>query len=154
MAVFFFFWWWGGGGGGGLRPFQEYFTYIKPIVHQRWAKTGRPGKKNTWPSISRTWLSHMWPERGLNHSSEKPNGVRVSSLIPMAFAHMAVSSGPTPPLAWTKLFHLWSLYPISNCLGLVMVPDLWFYCHFACVQYDLLYILTPRPTQGQLYHQI
>ena len=23
-----------------LRPFQEYFTYIEPIVHQRWAKTG------------------------------------------------------------------------------------------------------------------
>ena len=23
-----------------LRPFQEYFTYIKPIVHRRWAKTG------------------------------------------------------------------------------------------------------------------
>ena len=23
-----------------LRPFQEYFTYIEPIVHRRWAKTG------------------------------------------------------------------------------------------------------------------
>ena len=32
-------------GGGGLRPFQEYFTYIEPIVHQRWAKTGGPGEK-------------------------------------------------------------------------------------------------------------
>ena len=31
---------WGAGGGGGLWPFQEYFTYIEPIVHQRWAKTG------------------------------------------------------------------------------------------------------------------
>ena len=28
-----------------LRPFQEYFTYIEPIVHQRWAKTGEPGEK-------------------------------------------------------------------------------------------------------------
>ena len=26
-----------------LRPFQEYFTYIEPIVHQRWAKKGEPG---------------------------------------------------------------------------------------------------------------
>ena len=28
-----------------LRPFQEYFTYIDPIVHRRWAKTGEPGEK-------------------------------------------------------------------------------------------------------------
>ena len=27
-----------------LRPFQEYFTYIEPIVHRRWAKTGVPGR--------------------------------------------------------------------------------------------------------------
>ena len=30
-----------------LQPFQEYFTYIEPIVHQRWAKTGEPGGKTT-----------------------------------------------------------------------------------------------------------
>ena len=30
-----------------LRPFQEYFTCIKPIVHQRWAKTGEPGGKTS-----------------------------------------------------------------------------------------------------------
>ena len=36
---FFFFWIWV------LRPFQEYFTYIEPIVHRRWAKTGEPGEK-------------------------------------------------------------------------------------------------------------
>ena len=28
-----------------LQPFQEYFTYIEPIVHQRWAKTEEPGEK-------------------------------------------------------------------------------------------------------------
>ena len=28
-----------------LRPFQEHFTYIKLIVHQRWVKTGEPGEK-------------------------------------------------------------------------------------------------------------
>ena len=36
---FFFFFIWV------LRPFQEYFTYIQPIVHRRWAKTGEPGEK-------------------------------------------------------------------------------------------------------------
>ena len=36
--LFFFFIW-------VLRPFQEYFTYIEPIVHRRWAKTGEPGEK-------------------------------------------------------------------------------------------------------------
>ena len=28
-----------------LLPFQEYFTYIELIVHQRWAKTREPGEK-------------------------------------------------------------------------------------------------------------
>ena len=28
-----------------LWPFQKFFTYIKPIVHQRWAKTGESGEK-------------------------------------------------------------------------------------------------------------
>ena len=28
-----------------LQPFQEYFTYIEPIVHRRWAKTGEPREK-------------------------------------------------------------------------------------------------------------
>ena len=27
-----------------LWPFQEYFPYIEPIVHQIWAKTGEPGE--------------------------------------------------------------------------------------------------------------
>ena len=26
-----------------LLPFQEYFTCIEPIVHQKWGKTGEPG---------------------------------------------------------------------------------------------------------------
>ena len=38
--IFFFFLIWV------LQPFQEYFTYIEPIVHQRWAKTGEPEEKN------------------------------------------------------------------------------------------------------------
>ena len=28
-----------------LRPLQEYFIYIKPIIHQRWVKTREPGEK-------------------------------------------------------------------------------------------------------------
>ena len=28
-----------------LQPFQEYFTYIEPIVHRRWVKTGVPREK-------------------------------------------------------------------------------------------------------------
>ena len=46
--LFFFIW--------ALRPFQEYFTYIEPIVHQRWAKTGEPGKKKT-PTIRKQNLA-------------------------------------------------------------------------------------------------
>ena len=30
---------------GFLRPFHEYFTYIEPIIHQKWAKTEEPGEK-------------------------------------------------------------------------------------------------------------
>ena len=58
---FFFFIW-----------FQEYFIYIESIVHQRWSKTG----KTTGPSVSRSWLSIMQPEKGSNHSGEKPDGLK------------------------------------------------------------------------------
>ena len=40
----------GGSWGEGLRTFQEYFTFIEPIVHQRWAKTGEPTEKT--PNLS------------------------------------------------------------------------------------------------------
>ena len=66
-----------------LRPFQEYFTYIEQIVHQRWAKTREP-RETTWPSVSRTWFSYMWPKLGSSHSGEKPNGLRVNSPIHQA----------------------------------------------------------------------
>ena len=74
LGIFFFFLIWV------LWPFQEYFTYIKPIV-QRWAKTGEPGKKTTWPSVSKAWLSHKPPKRGSNHSGEKLNGLKVNTPI-------------------------------------------------------------------------
>ena len=54
---FFFFIW-------VLWPLKEYFTYIEPNIHQRWGKIGEHRGKTTWPSICRTWLSIIWPERG------------------------------------------------------------------------------------------
>ena len=64
------------------------FTALSRIFHlyraDRSSKVGenrRTRRKTTWPSVSRTWLSHIWPERGSNHSNEKPNGLRVNSLI-------------------------------------------------------------------------
>ena len=33
-------------------------------------KPENPGGKTTWPSVSRTWPSHMWPEQCSNHSGE------------------------------------------------------------------------------------
>ena len=64
------------------------FTALSRIFHlyraDRSSKVGenrRTRRKTTWPSVSRTWLSHIWPERGSNHSGEKPNGLRVNSLI-------------------------------------------------------------------------
>ena len=46
-----------------LRPFREYFSYIKPIVYQRWAKTRGPGEKP--PAIRKQNLAfpHMTRER-------------------------------------------------------------------------------------------
>ena len=62
------------------------FTALSRIFHlyraDRSSKVGenwRTRGKTTWPSVSRTWLSHMWPEQGSNHSGEKPNGLRVLS---------------------------------------------------------------------------
>ena len=50
-----------------LRPFRKYFTDIEAIVNQRWAKTGVPGEKT--PDLPvQNLASHMYPERGSNHS--------------------------------------------------------------------------------------
>ena len=75
-AFFFFFF------------FDLGFTALSRIFHlyraDRSSKVGenrRTRRKTTWPSVSRTWLSHIWPEPGSNHSGEKPNGLRVNSLI-------------------------------------------------------------------------
>ena len=48
------------------------FTYIKPIVNQRWVKTGVSGEK--LPNLPvQNLASHMCPERGSNHSGERSN---------------------------------------------------------------------------------
>ena len=67
------------------------FTALSRIFHlyraDRSSKVGEnrsTRRKTTWPSISRTWLSNIWPELGSNHSGEKPNGLRVNSLIHQA----------------------------------------------------------------------
>ena len=49
---FFFFFIWV------LQSFQEYFTYIKPIVNQRWGKTGVPGERPP-DLLVQNLVSHM-----------------------------------------------------------------------------------------------
>ena len=61
LRFFFFFIIWV------LRPFQEYCTYIEPIVHQRWAKTRE--KTSDHPQAELGFPT--WPKRGSNHSSQK-----------------------------------------------------------------------------------
>ena len=62
------------------------FMSLSRIFHLYRANRSAKGGKNrrtrgetVWPSVSRTWFSHMWPERGSNHSGEKPIGLRVDS---------------------------------------------------------------------------
>ena len=92
LSFFFFF----------LFGFYSPFKNISLILSQSFIKGGwKPenlGKKNTWPSVSRTWLFHMRPEWGSNHSGEKPNGLRVSSLI-----HQAKGACKNYLELWTKL---------------------------------------------------
>ena len=55
-----------------LWPFQEYLTYIEPIVNQTWANIEVPGAKTPDLSIQNL-ASHMYPKRGSNHSGERSN---------------------------------------------------------------------------------
>ena len=43
-----------------LRPFQEYFTYIEPIVHRRWAKTGEPRPSNPVTYMSNACIVYVY----------------------------------------------------------------------------------------------
>ena len=75
-----------------LWPFQEYFTYIEPIVNAIALITAKTPKLHTVLAILnaiglirgrqkpeypekklQNLASHMYPERGSNHSSERSN---------------------------------------------------------------------------------
>ena len=105
------------------------FTALSRIFHIYWAdRSSKVGKnqrtrgKTTWPSVSRTWLSHMWPEPGSNHSCEKPNGLRVSSLIHKATGarsglvnrHRTCSLGESDNMQLKYLFSH-HFFPYSMC---------------------------------------
>ena len=86
------------------------FTALSRIFHlyraDRSSKMGEnrsTRRKTTWPSVSRTWLSHIWPELGSNHSGEKPNGLRVNSLI-----HQATGAHRIYPPGSKKAFRIYS----------------------------------------------
>ena len=87
FPLFFFFIW-------VLHPFQEYFTYIELIVHQRWAKTGESGKKKKHPTTGKQNLAfHTWPKRHSNHSGEKPYGLS-QLFYPLGYGGPCVLSFP------------------------------------------------------------
>ena len=78
--VFFFFFFWFG--------FYGPFKNISLISSRSFIEGGRKPEnpeKTTWPSVSRTWLSHIWPERGSNHSGEKPNGLMTIQMSEWVF---------------------------------------------------------------------
>ena len=104
MYIFFFF-------------FDLGFTALSRIFHlyraDRSSKVGEnrsTRRKTTWPSVSRTWLSHIWPELGSNHSGEKPNGLRVNSLI-----HQATGAR-SRCISYLPCYNL-VLLPLIICLG-------------------------------------
>ena len=70
-----------GGGGGGVWALSRIFYLYRAYCSSKVRENRRTRRKTTWPSVSRPWLSHIWPERGSNHSGKKPNGLRVNSLI-------------------------------------------------------------------------
>ena len=83
--IYFFFFWFGFYG-----PFKNISLISSQLFikgGQKLEKTGEPRENHltihtqtlAFPHVTRTWLSHMWPERGLSHSSEKPTGLRVLS---------------------------------------------------------------------------
>ena len=65
----------------GFTALSRIFHLYRADCSSKVGENRRTQRKTTWPSVSRTWLSHIWPEPGSNHSGEKPNGSRVNSLI-------------------------------------------------------------------------
>ena len=98
-----------------LRPFQEYSTYIEPIINQRWAKTGVPGEKP--PDLPvQNLASHMCPGRGSNHSSERSN----------VYESAALTTRPRRPVVFIP-----PAYEV--CYGGIMFSSFLFVCVCVCV---------------------
>ena len=72
LFVFFLF--------GFYSPFKN-ISHIKPIVHQRWAKTGEPWKKKKHLTIHKQNLAFPRDPNNSNHSGEKPNVVEVYTML-------------------------------------------------------------------------
>ena len=103
------------------------FTALSRIFHlyrsDRSSKVGEnrsTRRKTTWPSVSRTWLSNIWPELGSNHSGEKSNGLRVNSLIHQATGarHKFHDNRPTGSGAdrgFEGFYLIWGWRPSWSC---------------------------------------
>ena len=74
IYLFIFFFW-------SFTALSRIFYLYRADSSSKVGEKRRTWRKTTWPSVSRTWLSQMWLERGLNHSGEKPSGLRVNSPI-------------------------------------------------------------------------
>ena len=58
----------------GLTALSRIFHLYRADRSSKVGENRSTRRKTTWPSVSRTWLSHICPELGSNHSGEKPNG--------------------------------------------------------------------------------
>ena len=106
FCLFFFF----------LFGFYSSFENISLISSQSFIKGGRKPENlgKNYQTIRKQNLAFpMWPEGGLNHSGEKPNGLKVSSLI-----HWATGAR----FQW--LFHK---VPGKTVADDGLMPFLWFF---------------------------
>ena len=56
----------------GFTALSRIFLLYRADRSSKVGENRRTRRKTTWPSASRTWLSHIWPEPGSNHSGENP----------------------------------------------------------------------------------
>ena len=69
IYIFFFFF------DLGFTALSRIFHLYRADCSSKVGENRRTRRKTTWPSVSRTWLSHIWPELRSNHSGEKPNRI-------------------------------------------------------------------------------
>ena len=96
--------------------FDLVFTALSRIFHLYQAdrsskvdKNWRTRGKTTWPSVSRTWLSHMWQEQGSNQSGPFKNISLISSRRSSKVGENQRTRGKTtwPSISRTWLSHKW-----------------------------------------------